>query len=179
LVTPTKFVEACTVSVDDHRPLLTPLPGEDDLGLVDALAQLSFAVLGALGRIAAGYDLSIVQARLLGILRDRRPTITDLAAWLGLDKSSVTGLVDRAEARALVTRTASPHDGRSVLVAITAAGRKLITQATKSFEAEITSLVVELTPSQRTQLSSLASSVVAVDAGQRRVDVLGGERSKV
>ncbi len=164
--------------MDDHRPVLTPLPGENDLGLVDALAQLSFAVQGALGRIAAGYDLSIVQARLLGVLRDRRPTITDLAAWLGLDKSSVTGLVDRAEARGLVTRTASPLDGRSVLVAITAAGRKLITQATKAFEAEITGLVVDLTPTQRGQLSSLASSVVAVDAGKRRVDVLGGERSR-
>jgi MarR family transcriptional regulator, lower aerobic nicotinate degradation pathway regulator len=164
------------VPVDDRRLVLTPLPGENDLGLVDALAQLSFAVQGALGRIAAGYDLSIVQARLLGILRDRRPTITDLAAWLGLDKSSVTGLVDRAEGRGLVTRTASPLDGRRVLVAITAAGRRLIAQATTSFEDEITGLVVDLSPRQRAQLSSLASRVVAVDAGRRSVDVLGHER---
>ena len=86
-----------------ERPAqLTPLPGEGDLGLVDALAQLSFAVQGALGRIAAAHDLSIVQARLLGILRDRRPTITALAAFLQLDKSSVTGLVDRAQERGLV-----------------------------------------------------------------------------
>ncbi len=40
-----------------HRPVLTPLPGEGDLGLVDALAQLTFAVQGALGRIAAAHDL--------------------------------------------------------------------------------------------------------------------------
>ena len=32
-----------------RRPVLTPLPGEGDLGLVDALAQLTFAVQGALG----------------------------------------------------------------------------------------------------------------------------------
>jgi MarR family transcriptional regulator, lower aerobic nicotinate degradation pathway regulator len=169
--------EARGVPADDRRLVLTPLPGENDLGLVDALAQLSFAVQGALGRIAAGFDLSIIQARLLGILRDRRPTITDLAVWLGLDKSSVTGLVDRAEERGLVTRTASPLDGRSVLVAITSAGRILIANATRSFEDEITGLVVDLSPTQRGQLSSLASSVVAVDARQRRVE-LGAERSR-
>jgi MarR family transcriptional regulator, lower aerobic nicotinate degradation pathway regulator len=87
----------------DH-PVLTPLPGETDLGLVDALAQLSFVVQGALGQVAAAHDLSIVQARLLGILRDRRPTIKELARFLQLDKSSVTGLVDRAEERGLVRR---------------------------------------------------------------------------
>ena len=52
-----------------HRPVLTPLPGAvTDLGLVDALAQLTFTVQAAIGRVAATYDLSIVQARLLGIL---------------------------------------------------------------------------------------------------------------
>ncbi len=81
--------------------------GEADLGLVDALAQLSFAVQGALTRVAAAHDASIIQTRLLGILRDRHPTITELAAFLQLDKSSVTGLVDRAEERGLVRRVAS------------------------------------------------------------------------
>ena len=93
----------------DRRLVLTPVPGEGDLGLVDGLAQLSFAVQGALGRIAATHDLSTVQARLLGVLRDRRSTIKELAAYLGLDKSSVTGLVDRAEGRGLVRRLASPR----------------------------------------------------------------------
>ena len=64
-----------------HDVVLTPLPGEADLGLVDALAQLTFTIQGALGRITAAYDLSIVQARLLGILRDRHPTVKELAGF--------------------------------------------------------------------------------------------------
>lgn len=68
---------------------------------------------GPLGQVAPARGLSIVQARLLGILRDRRPTIKELANFLQLDKSSVTGLVDRAEERGLVQRTPSPVDGRS------------------------------------------------------------------
>jgi DNA-binding MarR family transcriptional regulator len=152
------------------RLVLTPLPGEGHLSLVDALAQLSFAVQGSLGRIAGAYDLSIVQARLLGILRDRRPTINELAEFLGLDKSSVTGLVDRAEDRGLVRRVASKLDRRSVQVAITAAGQKLIDRASATFESEIAILVADLDASDRERLATLASSVVAGDARRRGID---------
>src|ERR1700735_5610064 len=117
----------------DNHPVLTPVSGGGDLGLVDALAQLTFAVQGTLGRIAAAHDLSIVQARLLGILRDRSPTIMELARFLQLDKSSVTGLVDRAQQRGLVTRTPSTFDRRSVHVTLTAAGRELVNGATAAF----------------------------------------------
>ena len=125
----------------DRRLVLTPLPGEGDLGLVDALAQLTFAVQGALSRVAAELGLSIAAARLLGIVRDRQPTIGELATFLQLDKSSVTGLVDRAAERGLVTRTASDLDRRSVRVSITAAGREVIDRGAGDFEAEIAVLV--------------------------------------
>jgi MarR family transcriptional regulator, lower aerobic nicotinate degradation pathway regulator len=155
----------------DRRPVLTPLPGEGDLGLVDALAQLTFAVQGALARIAAEYDVSVPAARLLGIVRDRQPTIGELATFLQLDKSSVTGLVDRAAERGLVVRTASPVDRRSVRVAITAAGRELIDQGAAALESEIAVLAADLTPAQRTRLSVIASRIVAADARRRGIDI--------
>jgi DNA-binding MarR family transcriptional regulator len=155
-----------------HRPVLTPLPGAaTDLGLVDALAQLTFTVQAAIGRVAAIYDLSIVQARLLGILRDRQPTITELAGFLQLDKTSVTGLVDRAQERGLVRRAPSPADGRSVLVSITAAGQELVDEATAAIEAEIRALVEVLSPARRAELSATASVVVAADARLRGIDI--------
>jgi DNA-binding MarR family transcriptional regulator len=145
----------------DRRPVLTPLPGEGDLGLVDALAQLTFAVRG----------LSIASVRLLGIVRDRQPTIGQLAAFLQLDKSSVTGLVDRAAERGLVTRAASELDRRSVRVSITAAGREVIDRGAADFEAQIAVLVADLPPAQRSRLSAIASRVVAADAGRRGIDI--------
>jgi MarR family transcriptional regulator, lower aerobic nicotinate degradation pathway regulator len=158
-----------------HRPVLTPLPGEGDLGLVDALAQLSFAVQGTLGRIAATHGLSIVQARLLGILRDRSPTIMELARFLQLDKSSVTGLVDRAQERGLVRRTASTFDRRSVQVMLTVAGLELVDRATAAFEAEVEVLVADLSVARRAGLSSTASHVVVADARRRGIDILDVE----
>jgi MarR family transcriptional regulator, lower aerobic nicotinate degradation pathway regulator len=159
------------LSGHDRRPVLTPLPGEGDLGLADALAQLTFAVQGALGRVAADRGLSIAAARLLGIVRDRQPTIGELATFLRLDKSSVTGLVDRAAERGLVTRTVSPLDRRSVQVSITAAGREVIDRGAAAFEAEIAVLVADLPSAQRGRLSVIASRVVAADARRRGIDI--------
>ncbi len=82
-------------SLSDTPPPVAPSRAGKDLGLVDALAQLSFLVHNALAEIAAQHDLSIIQTRLLGVLRDREPTMNALGRHLGLDKSSISGLVDR------------------------------------------------------------------------------------
>ena len=158
-----------------NRPSIAPPPDPRSLSLVDAMAQLTFVVQGALTRIAVENDLSIVQIRLLGLLRDRRPTITELAALLQLDKSSVTGLVDRAQERGLVQRTASPVDGRSVHVSITPVGRALIDRGSIAFEGEIDGLLADLTPAQRTRLAALATRIVATDAQRRGIDILDVE----
>ena len=60
------------------------------LSPADGLAQLSFLIHAILERRAREQDLSIIQLRLLGVLRDRKPTMNELARLLSLDKSSVT-----------------------------------------------------------------------------------------
>src|SRR6201999_1588681 len=84
----------------------------EELSGVDGLAQLSFLIQNTLARRAAAQGLSLIQTRLLGVLRDREPTMNELAALLELDKSSITGLVDRAERRGLVARVRSDTDRR-------------------------------------------------------------------
>ncbi len=79
---------------------------------MDALAQSGFAVMGVLTRIGAEHDLSLTQMRVLGILRDRRLRMAELAGFLGLERSTLSGLVDRAEARGLLERGRSAEDGR-------------------------------------------------------------------
>ena len=133
----------------------------EELGLVDGLAQLSFAVHEILGRIAARHDLSMTQLRLLGILRDRRPGTLELAARLGLEKSSVSGLIDRAERRGLVERTTAPHDGRAVQIALTAQGRRLARRLTAEADREITALAAPLPAADRERLAALAGAIVA------------------
>ncbi len=130
-----------------------------ELTLTDALVQLSFAVQAILGRVGADHDLSVIQGRLLGILRDREPPMAALARYLNLDKSSITGLVDRAERRGLVQRTADPSDGRSVRVAVTDKGRALIELTAAEIDREIALLVRDLSGPERQRLCTLASRI--------------------
>jgi hypothetical protein len=100
--------QAGQVAAGPDHPPGAQTPGDQDLGLVDALAQLSFQVHNCLAEIAADHDLSIVQTRLLGVLRDREPTTNELGRHLGLDKSSISSLVDRAQRRGPETCAPTP-----------------------------------------------------------------------
>ncbi len=137
------------------------------LTIVDALAQTSFLIQGRIEALAADHGLSLIQTRLLGILRDREPTINELADLLGLDKSSVSGLVIRAEKRELVARTRSQSDGRSVRVTLTGSGRALVDRVAAQFADEVSQLLAALAPGQRSQLSLLLSRVLVADARAR------------
>jgi DNA-binding MarR family transcriptional regulator len=138
---------------------------------VDALAQLSFLVHNALDEIAGQYDLSIIQVRLLGILRDRKPTMNALGRHLGLDKSSVSGLVDRAQRRGLVDRTVSATDRRAFQVSITGTGRELVEQVAAGFAARVETLVAGLPDTDQRRLSQLAAGIVTADADRRGIDL--------
>jgi DNA-binding MarR family transcriptional regulator len=142
-------------------------PTDPDLGIVDALVQLSFAVQSVLGAVAAAHDSSIVQLRLLGVLRDREPAMLDLARLLGLEKSSVTGLVDRAQRRGLVERVAGEHDGRAVHVRLTRAGRRLTSRAADEVAGHIAELTAGLPARDRDTLTRLATRLVTDDATRR------------
>jgi DNA-binding MarR family transcriptional regulator len=146
----------------------------EDLTLVDSLVQSSFLVQGVMRRVAARQDLSVIQMRLLGILRDREPGTLLLSRILELDKSSVTGLVDRAEKRGLVERVPDPDDGRAVRIKLTRVGRAVVTAGAAEAEAEIETVAAGLTDPQRRQLAGLLSRIATLEA---RPAVPGTERS--
>ncbi|MEU1090846.1 MarR family transcriptional regulator [Streptomyces sp. NPDC005892] len=128
--------------------------------LVDGLARSAFQIMGVLTRLGAEHDLSLTQLRVLGILRDRRPRMSDLAAFLGLDKSTLSGLVDRAVRRGLMTRAPNPTDKRAVDVLITEAGRELAEQMFEEFRAALAPATGRLDEAQRRQLAELLEPVL-------------------
>jgi DNA-binding MarR family transcriptional regulator len=152
-----------------------PASRQPDLGIADALVQTSFLVQAILGEVAAEHDLSIIQARLLGVLRDRELRMAQLARVLGLTKSSTTGLVERAEGRGLVQRVAIPvGDERAVHVVLTDAGRELTAQLAPQVARRLTGVVEHLSAANRTRLSSLLTQVVLRDAELHGVDLTVG-----
>lgn len=134
------------------------------LTTVDALVQLSFLIQRVLSAIGAEHDLSIIQIRLLGVLRDRKPGMLALGSHLGLDKSSITGLVSRAERRGLVKREPSPHDGRAVLVSLTPLGRQFTDRCAEQVAERIAGLTAGLRPAEVAHLTELATALVRAPA---------------
>jgi DNA-binding MarR family transcriptional regulator len=129
--------------------------------LTDALVELSFVIQATLARLANEYEVSLRQVRLLGILRDREPGIVELADVLSLDKSSVSGLVDRAQRRGLVQRASSKSaDGRAIRVVLTAEGRRTVNEFAERVEGEVAELVKDFSPAQRERLAAQAARIV-------------------
>ncbi|MFJ4045180.1 MarR family winged helix-turn-helix transcriptional regulator [Microbacterium sp. NPDC089987] len=131
-----------------------------DIALVDALVHATFEVTGVLSRIGADNDLSLTQLRVLGILRERRPRVTDLAAHLGLDKSTISGLIDRAERRGHLARARSEQDRRAVEVFLTAEGRELTQRMYEAAHRELLPMFARLDVDQRESLERLLDLVL-------------------
>ncbi|MFK0102000.1 MULTISPECIES: MarR family winged helix-turn-helix transcriptional regulator [unclassified Streptomyces] len=136
-------------------------PGDSTDALLDGLVRSAFQIMGVLTRIGAEHDLSLTQLRVLGIVRDREPRMSDLAAFLGLDKSTLSGLISRAERRGLLTRGTSPEDKRAVVVLITDEGRELIERLYAQGRAELAPATDRLDPQQRGQLAQLLEPLLS------------------
>jgi DNA-binding MarR family transcriptional regulator len=132
----------------------------DETGLIDALVQSAFAVMAVLNRLAADNDLSLTQLRVLAILRDRRLGMTALAAYLGLEKSTMTGLVERAEKRGLLQRAPHAVDGRAVDVFISAAGAALAERIYDQVTASLAPVIGTLTGSDQRRLQALLERMI-------------------
>src|SRR5579862_3965639 len=133
---------------------------DTDPDLIDALVQASFAVMAALTRVGAEHDLSLTQVRMLGILRDRRVKMSELAVYLGLDKSTISGLVDRAEKRGLLGRAPNPVDGRAVDVFLTAEGLELAEGGGAQVARSLSPMTGKLTRAEAGRLTGLLETIL-------------------
>lgn len=130
------------------------------LELIDALGAVAFEVMGALTKLAALHDLSLTQVRMLGLLRDRELTISELAGALGLDRSSVSGLVERTEKRGLIQRQPNPADARSVHVTVSPEGADAVTAGASEMAGLLSSLIGGLKPTEADRLTTLVERML-------------------
>ncbi|MET0864834.1 MAG: MarR family transcriptional regulator [Nakamurella sp.] len=144
------------VNLDPTEPV-----GPDAPGLIDALVQSSFMTMAVLNKVGTDHDLSLTQLRVLAILRDRRLRMTVLADYLGLDKSTMTGLVDRAEKRGLLRRVANDTDRRAVDVQLTPAGGELAGLLSGQVARSLGPITGSLTTSEQRRLQVLLTRLIA------------------
>jgi len=130
-----------------------------------ALEQLAVFAL----RHLATRDISFTAASTLARLDRCGPArLTALAADEGVTQPSMTQLIQRLERQDLVRRVRDPDDGRVVLVAVTDAGRRLLTARRQARTARLTELLATLPAEDERALAAAVRA--AVPALQRLAD---------
>lgn len=92
-------------------------------------------------------------------IRDRR-RMSDLAAALRVDPSTVTRTLQRMEAAGLAQRAPAAADGRVVTVQLTEEGRRLHAAVAARRTAIMTGILETFTPAERDQLVELVDRFV-------------------
>jgi DNA-binding MarR family transcriptional regulator len=119
-------------------------------------------------RLASVRRLSFTTLSVLHTLAERSPLrLGELTATEQVSQPAITQMITRLEADGLVERRPDPHDGRAVLVHLTAAGRKVVTDRRDDRVGRLAPLLDLLEPSER---AALAAALPVLE----RIAELGG-----
>jgi DNA-binding MarR family transcriptional regulator len=130
----------------------------DGMALVTSIMRLQQVFLARVEAVLRPHGLTFARyevLRLLAFSRRGSMPVGKVGERLQVHPASVTNAVQRLEADGLVERSANPHDGRSVIVAITPAGRALVDECTDRLNAEVFSIVPVGVDDQRRTVRSL------------------------
>ncbi len=136
-----------------------------------ALYSLAATVVGRMPR-----DLSLTAAATLYALERHGPQrITHLAAREGVTQPSMTALVTKLEDLGLAERRCDPSDGRVVLVALSPAGARYVTERRQAGADGLVGLVDDLPEDQAASLRAALPALRAL-AGRDDVDTEASHR---
>ena len=139
-----------------------------EIQLIVATVRASNALLRASRRLFKPYGLTEVQFNILHVLQDAKHELTqrELSDILVVDRSNVTGLIDRMEAMGWVERQPSPGDRRAYRIRLTTAGRKLWQLAHPAYEAAASEVLVGLTSAQ---IKAATRPPEAIESGPAKI----------
>jgi DNA-binding MarR family transcriptional regulator len=138
-----------------------PATARADTAFTDALITLAGHVDHVFGEVGRDAGLTPQQAHLICQIVEGPVGMAGLGRLLHLEKSSVTGLVDRIERRGLVTRVRDERDRRAYKVALTDDGMLLATKIHKLVTERLDRLAETLPLSDREVLVSAITRMLA------------------
>jgi DNA-binding MarR family transcriptional regulator len=129
---------------------------------------------GVDARLRADFDLPLSRLEPMQVIA-RHPScrVNDIAEELSITIGGTSKLVDRIEAAGYCVRRANPDDGRSSVIELTAAGRRVLAKAAKAFEDELETRIGSAVSAR--SLQQLYSSIIKLRAANASVD--DGQRS--
>lgn len=137
------------------------MPTEYDESILRSLRRISRAIDLYSRQLASNYKLTGPQLMCLRELeRTGQMRSGDLARAVHLSQATVTGILDRLEARELVQRRRDAQDKRRVLVDINPAGSKLVASAPAPLHKQFADRLGRLSPEQQRTIDQVLSQIV-------------------
>jgi DNA-binding MarR family transcriptional regulator len=133
---------------------------KETLGAASGLVRLTFLVQNLYAEVGRGCDLTAAQAQMLCTLAGRSVGMAELSGLLCLERSSLTGLVDRAAQRGLVVRENDPHDRRAVKVTLTPEGSRALHRFNDELTERLDKLLADLPATERDRFGKTLNRVV-------------------
>jgi DNA-binding MarR family transcriptional regulator len=146
----------------------------EPLELAAGLVRLSFLVQAIYSETCTRLGITPAQAKLMCVIRDRDMGMAELASILRLEKSSLSGLIDRIEQRGHLHRKPSPADRRAVNVTLTPRGRHLAEEFHREVSRRLSDTVRHLSTPERARFARLISQVVATEVDPLVFDDVAG-----
>ena len=88
------------------------------------------------------------------------PSQLEAAQRLGIDRTSMVGLLDALEEKGLVERASDPADRRRNIVVLTATGHRLLVDASRATDAAETAFLAALSPADADRLRRFLQDVI-------------------
>jgi DNA-binding MarR family transcriptional regulator len=124
------------------------------------------------------HDVSVSQCYALeSLVRQGGMTLNDLAAYLYLDKSTASRVVDSLERKGYVARSSHPSDRRAVLLEATPSGKDLYRRIEADIVAEEMTLLAGFDPEIRQAMTHLIARLAR--AAAQRVQTGGGSCCRI
>ncbi len=152
------------MALSDELGLLRPIAGRAHEAVLGIFVTASLLGKEA-DRVLQPFGLTQAQFDILMLLRyqtaDGSADQTSLGKMLVVNRSNVTGLVDRMERDGFVTRLGDPADRRVKRVRMTPAGARQLERAEQAYTARTREVVAGLAPARLVTLCRLLETVRA------------------
>jgi DNA-binding MarR family transcriptional regulator len=141
--------------------MTTTTEATTELGFAAALVRLSHLVQHVFADVSRDHDITPQQTQLLCMLIGGPVGMTELSRLMHLEKSSLTGLVDRVERRGLVARVRDARDRRACQIALTDEGARLAVESHRDVTGRLDTLAGELPDADQERLTSVIAGLLA------------------
>lgn len=129
--------------------------------VASGLVRLTFLVQTVYAEVGQDCALTPTQAQMLCVLREGPKGMAELCGVLGVVRSSLTGLVDRAERSRLVARQPDRADRRAVKVALTASGDRAACEFHERITDRLAALLDDLPPAEQARFARTLTRIVS------------------